>query len=133
MSTASDQFIVGFLKDLQSGSEPANRCKLMFVGQGTHNLLFLFFSFFSLICIFLPPFLTFFYTENVGKTTLMNRLIGKKPKTAFFSKSSSNNISTDGVDLNQWISEGDSEDGSRQKIYFSTWDFAGQGIIMKFI
>lgn len=62
----------------------------------------------------------------------MNRLMGKKVKTSFFGKSNSNNISTDGVDLNQWIFEGDADEG-KQKICFSMWDFAGQGKQYKYI
>jgi GTPase SAR1 family protein len=73
------------------------------------------------------------HPENVGKTSLMNRLTGKSRQKSFFSKSSDSNISTDGVDLNQWLCDvGDVvECGAKAKskqISFSVWDFAGQGM-----
>lgn len=95
--------ILGYLKDLAEGSEPCYRTKLMIVGQ-----------------------------ENVGKTTLLQRLQNRKHKTKKGQKDNfaTISISTDGIDIEEWqlnvnfkTPEGKVK---KQPVNFSVWDFAGQ-------
>lgn len=62
----------------------------------------------------------------------MNRLMGKNSfRFSFFNRGQANNMSTDGVDVNVWPVEVESEALGISKITFSVWDFAGQGKINK--
>ena len=61
--------------------------------------------------------------ENQGKTSLLHYLkegksIGKTTK------------STDGIDVNLWNIKNNKDDNDENEVIFSTWDFAGQEVII---
>ena len=61
--------------------------------------------------------------ENQGKTSLLHYLkerksIGKTTK------------STDGIDVNLWNIKNNKDDNDENEVTFSTWDFAGQEVII---
>ncbi len=93
--------VVGFLHDLIADSKPSYRMKLMVVGQ-----------------------------EAVGKTSLLRAVTAKsKKKSAVFgAKRTVRNLSTDGIDIEQWDRKVKLLSGETVKVNFRAWDFAGQEV-----
>lgn len=96
------QAIVGFLHDLLVDSRPSYRMKLMIVGQ-----------------------------EAVGKSSLLRSIMKKKKGTTvsvFGTKRGNKNLSTDGIDIEQWDRKIKMHRGEVVKVNFRAWDFAGQEV-----
>jgi Leucine-rich repeat (LRR) protein/GTPase SAR1 family protein len=99
--------IIGFLSDLIADSCPSYRMKLMIVGQ-----------------------------EAVGKTSLLKCLTSKRvgaPSKAVSTLKSKvtrykSNLSTDGIDIEQWDRKLKMANGDTVKLIFKAWDFAGQEV-----
>jgi GTPase SAR1 family protein len=67
------------------------------------------------------------FSENVGKTTLIRKLNPKKRVETKKFKEMTSNVSTDGIDVEEWQMNVVLKEKKKQLVNFSVWDFAGQG------
>jgi Leucine-rich repeat (LRR) protein len=121
--------ILGYLKDLQSGSEQVFRCKIM-VRKSYFLLRSLLCSCFLLECGANFFILQVVGQENVGKTSFIRTLSKKKDKPGV------QLLSTDGIQIDSLKmkvklpveilgAKGTKGDKKVQAVDFSIWDFAG--------